>query len=166
MKRITKIISDPQYKHFLVQNEQSELNRSFCRHDFNHLLHVARLTYLLVLENNLEHLIRKDVAYAAGLLHDIGRWHQYENGSDHAQQSAILAKPLLLKAGFEQKEIEMIIEAIMKHRNKKECGNKENPGLPEVLKRADNLSRPCLLCPVKNSCNTIALQYNANNLEY
>ena len=44
MKRIAKIISDQQYKQFLIKNEEAELDRLFCLHDFNHLLHVARLT--------------------------------------------------------------------------------------------------------------------------
>jgi len=100
MKRVRHIINDEQYKLFLLKNRALEKHRRFCGHNFEHMLAVSRLTYLLLLEDNCR-IISKDMAYAAGLLHDIGRWKEHRDGTDHAAFSAELAGPILDRAGFE-----------------------------------------------------------------
>ena len=90
MKRINQILNNEQYCLYLLKNKALEEYRQFCRHDLEHMLAVSRLTYLLLLEKGST-AISKEVAYAAGLLHDIGRWKEYEDGTDHAGYSACLA---------------------------------------------------------------------------
>jgi len=94
MKRINRIVANPEYKLYLQKNSSAEENRPFCTHQFGHLLSVARLTYMLLLEDGCP-FISREMAYAAGLLHDIGRWHEYQTETDHAQYSAELAEAIL-----------------------------------------------------------------------
>ncbi len=165
MDRVKKIVYDEQYLLYTKKNEESELNRTFCLHNFNHLLNVARLTYLLLLETSKLD-ISKDVAYAAGLLHDIGRWQEYATGCDHALSSANLARPILIKAGYNENEMNLISEAILQHRKKGSYPKNNNLTLQEALQKADNLSRTCFNCSVRDKCKTLDLQYNAENLVY
>ena len=99
MEKVNRIIFDDQYRLYLLKNKALEEDRSFCHHNFEHLLTVARLTYLLLLEKECR-FISKEMAYSAGLLHDIGRWKEYQGEGDHAGHSAALAESILERAGF------------------------------------------------------------------
>jgi len=88
------------------------------------------------------------VIYGAGLLHDIGKWKEYESGIDHAAYGARLARELLTRAGFDENEISIIARAIYEHRNI----SREMSFLGERMHRADNLSRACSQCPEKDNC--------------
>ncbi len=44
---------------------------TYCRHGLEHLLDVARISYIQVLEDGLDY--DENVLYAAALLHDIGK---------------------------------------------------------------------------------------------
>ena len=59
----------------------SRETRIFCGHDMAHFLDVARLAYLFNLEENLK--LEKEEIYTAALLHDVGRFVQYEDGTPH-----------------------------------------------------------------------------------
>ena len=90
----------------------------------------------------------EEVICAAGLLHDIGRWRQYDNGEDHALAGAGMAGEVLERAGFSGHEIKVITRAIREHR-------REAPGssrLGRVLCLADDLSRPCKTCGARMDC--------------
>ena len=85
MKRIDQILFHPKYQYALAQIKTWEQDRQFCRHDIGHFLDVARLAYIHCLERGLD--VKKDVIYAAALLHDIGRYRQYEAGIPHEEAS-------------------------------------------------------------------------------
>ncbi len=128
-----------------------ERNRRFCGHDFNHLMDVARIAWILTLEN--EYNLEKDVVYSAALLHDIGRAVEYEDGTPHENAGELIADEILTSAGVSEEVKERIILAIKGHNSedkKKESGNKDELGI--VIKQADNLSRNCFICAAKDEC--------------
>ena len=90
----------------------------------------------------------KEVVYAAGLLHDIGKWKEYRDGDEHASYSAKLARTILPRAFFNPDEIEIICQAIFEHSHL--CNDISFLG--ERLYRADNLSRKCLQCEYHEQC--------------
>ncbi|CEO89115.1 HD domain-containing protein [Syntrophaceticus schinkii] len=92
---------------------------------------MSRITYILALEsgrffnliedNNLSGAqAAKEVVYAAGILHDIGRWRQYETGEDHSVIGAELAAEILERTNFTPQEIRVITRAIREHRSQRE----------------------------------------------
>lgn len=159
--RIEAILRDPCYREYIDKNLIKEKDRRFCRHTFQHLLDVARITYILMLEtgdihrfmeaNDLNLRTAKELVYASALLHDIGRWKEYDTGEDHSKVSAELAVSILETAGFSESEIKLVCDGISEHRRLS-----ENPSLlGERLFRADNLSRICLQCEARNECYKI-----------
>ncbi|AGK99777.1 UTP:GlnB (protein PII) uridylyltransferase [Desulfoscipio gibsoniae DSM 7213] len=50
LRRANHILNDPWYRECVQRNAACEENRRFCRHDLQHMLDVARITYMLVLE--------------------------------------------------------------------------------------------------------------------
>lgn len=145
MERINKIIALPQYKKAMSDIKKSESNRKFCLHGFEHSADVARIGYIISLEKNMN--IKKDLIYAAALLHDIGRLYQYQNGTPHHEASAELAGNILPQCGFSDEEISEIREAIIYHRL-----NSSKNVLGELLQQADKLSRMCFFCEARNEC--------------
>jgi len=164
MERINRIISNHDYQIYLQENWNEENNRPFCNHHFEHLLSVARLTYILLLEDGCP-FISREIAYAAGLLHDIGRWYEYQSEADHAQFSAKLALTILTKAGFSEAETLFIRKAIAQHRQKGEC-EQHRSTLSKALAKADSLSRLCFQCKVRDKCNKLDRQPNREELLY
>ncbi|NLA12544.1 MAG: HD domain-containing protein [Firmicutes bacterium] len=163
MKRVNRILADDDYRLYLHRNKTAEEQRSFCRHDLEHLLTVARLTYLLLLEKECRHLSR-EIAYSAGLLHDIGRWKEYRGEGDHAAHSAALAGPILERAGFTPPERELIVKAIAQHR-RSVPGEHRSP-LSEALYRADELSRLCFACDTRKECRRLEQRPHWRELQY
>lgn len=98
MERVNRIWNHPVYQNALGKLTAYEAEREFCRHTPEHFLAVARLTYLLALENGVA--ADREVIYAAGLLHDMGRYLQYENGTPHDEAGVMLAGPILQDCGF------------------------------------------------------------------
>ena len=145
MERINKIYNSEIYRRELVYITNDEKNRIYCRHNLEHFLDVARIAYIMNLEQNLGY--DKEVIYAIGLLHDIGRHKEYENGANHHIASANLAEIILKDAGFNTEEISMIYDAIISHRNKT-SKNKLN----EIIYAADKISRKCYSCIALDTC--------------
>ncbi|HED24332.1 MAG TPA: HD domain-containing protein [Firmicutes bacterium] len=164
MKRVNKILSSREYHECLEHNSQREESRHFCGHPFEHLLTVARLTYLLLLEEGCP-FITRETAYAAGLLHDIGRWQEYDCGIDHALASAQLAGPILKKAGFSRAEVGLITRAIAQHRLKNFEQTHRSP-LSSALARADQYSRLCFICEARSDCRIQGRQPHREELVY
>ncbi len=164
MEQIRRIIANPAYRECLTKNEAAENDRIFCTHHFEHLLATARLTYILILEEGCP-FISREMAYAAGLLHDIGRWCEYWDGTDHAKASAELAEPILLEAGFSENESRIIKQAIAQHRLKGDCCEHRSL-LSAALSRADSLSRNCFSCKVREQCRKFGHQPNQETLLY
>ena len=81
MKRIDQILSHPVFREQFALLQEAEKDRIFCRHTMEHFLDVARLMYIYNLEDQAG--FSKEMIYAAGLLHDIGRYEQMEKGTPH-----------------------------------------------------------------------------------
>jgi uncharacterized protein len=164
VERVNVIIADPDYRGYLQKNNDAEQNRKFCSHHFEHLLSVARITWLLLLEEGTPYISR-EMAYAAGLLHDIGRWREIADGIDHAVYSAELARPLLKKAGFSEVESALIRKAIAQHRSQSEAVDHISP-LSSALRKADKYERTCFFCDVRHQCNKVETQPHLSKLIY
>lgn len=148
MDRIDKILNHPLFIENLEKNKAAEADRRFCRHDMVHFLDVARIGMILNLEEQLG--IGREMIYGAALLHDIGKHRQYQEGISHEQASAKIAPKILRECGFDEKETETIVEAILSHRNQDVTVEKNLKGL---LYRADKASRPCFACEAEADCN-------------
>lgn len=149
MERVQRIYVHPLYQECLKKNKKAEKTRIFCKHNMEHFMDVARISYLLSMERGYG--ISKEEIYAAALLHDIGKWGQYEDGTPHEKASAKYAEMILGQAGFAEEESGRVVGAILKHR-KKDKGEEENR-LAEILYDADKLSRACYACEAKDKCN-------------
>ncbi|MGE5379954.1 MAG: HD domain-containing protein [Methylocystaceae bacterium] len=159
MKRIEILMKDPLYLEYLGKNTAIEEKHVFCKYDLQHMIDVARIIYILILEHNdldffiseaglSGRLAAKEVIYAAGLLHDIAKWQEYETGTDHAALGSRLARNLLQKCLFNDNEISVVAHAIYEHRNV----TRDMSFLGEKVHRADNLSRFCYECSERNDC--------------
>lgn len=148
LSRVQKIYEHPLFRECLEKNRRAEETRRFCKHDMAHFLDVARLAYILSMERGWE--VPKEQIYAAALLHDIGKWQQYEAGVPHEEAGAFLAEEILGDTGFSGAEREQILSAIRRHR--KRDGAEAEP-LAALLYDADKLSRACYACPAEPECN-------------
>lgn len=154
MNRVNKILKHPKYKEYLSKINNYEINREFCKHNINHFLDMGRICYILCLERNIK--VNKEIIYAVALLHDIGRWIQYEDGIPHEKASVILSKEILVECDFDIKEIECILKAILSHRDKKATE------LNEIFYIGDKLSRGCFYCKAESKCNWPKHKKNLN----
>lgn len=145
MERFNAILLDESFKAHVARIEERERIRIFCRHDLAHFLDVARIAYILSLEEDLQ--IGKELIYTAGILHDLGRWVEYDTGADHALVSGDIAKGFLDRFGYSPEEQDLILSAIGNHRSKAS----DRP-FDALFYRADKLSRPCIFCPAKPQC--------------
>ena len=148
MERVNLILHNETYKTCLSKIADFERTRIFCGHDMAHFLDVARLAYLFNLEENLQ--IEKELIYAAALLHDVGRFVQYEDGTPHQLASLPLAEKILKVCGFSDEEMWEILRAIENHRNPEIRTEKSLSG---IIYRADKLSRSCFGCKAENECD-------------
>ena len=147
MDRINQILQHPLFKKYMEANDIKEKERIFCKHNMPHVLDVARIAYILNMEEG--HHMSKDMIYGAALLHDIGRHVQYETGEKHAFVSARLAPEILRDCGFDEEEVTEIVDVIYYHSDKTQLGNR---GLRGIIAKADQLSRGCYACPVEAEC--------------
>ena len=145
MKKIELITNNETFKKNLKKLQELEKNRVFCKHGIEHSLDVARIAYIMVLENNLK--IDKEIIYGAALLHDLGRVLQYEENIPHEEGSLILGKIILKECNYCDEDIDMILNAIKFHR--KEESKSE---LGEILYKSDKLSRMCFSCKSELDC--------------
>jgi len=147
LDRVNNILQNEKYKSYIKLNEEYERERVFCCHGMQHLLDVARIGYIISLEKDLK--IGKDLIYSAALLHDIGRWKEYEDGTPHEVVGAQLARDILRESGYNDEEMAYILEAIGNHRKKDNV-----PGsLSDILSKSDKLSRSCFNCLAEKQCN-------------
>lgn len=148
MDRIDNILKHDLFLYHLRANEAAEAQRCFCRHNMVHFLDVARIAMILNLEENLD--LNKEWIYAAALLHDLGKHIQYEDGTPHEKASGEIAPQILSECGFDDKETDVIICAILSHRDNSVA---EEKNLRGILYRADKASRACFSCEVQEECN-------------
>lgn len=102
MERVQKIIRHPAFKKSMRMIEALEKERIFCGHDMKHLLDVSRIAWIETLEQSLDY--PKDVIYGAGLLHDVGKYLQYTEGTGHHVASADIGREILDDAGYTPEE--------------------------------------------------------------
>lgn len=148
MERVQKIIGHPEFKKSMEMIKILEKDRIFCGHNMTHLLDVARIAWIDCLETSAAY--PKDVVYGAGLLHDVGKYLQYTEGTGHHVTSERIARQVLKDAGYEAAETEDICQAILSHRDKKASGKTV---LGRILYRADKISRACYVCPAAAECD-------------
>ena len=151
MKRVNAILAHPLYRDCSARLEELEKDRIFCRHQMTHLLDVARIAYISNMEQGLG--IEKEVIYAAALLHDIGKYVQYEDGTPHEQSGEKIASEILgslsEKDAFSDEENRMILTAIRGHRRLREDADV----LEKLLYTSDKASRMCFACPAEGECD-------------
>ena len=155
MERINGILQHETYQEWLSRNEQAEKDRIFCRHDMDHNLAVARISYLLWLEQGGEQNV-KPLFYAAALLHDIGKWQKaFYPQRDHGELSGDLARQLLPDCGFSPMEQKIILQAIYAHSGNDrvaELMDKKEKTFAEIFYLGDKLSRRCWECKGTEEC--------------
>lgn len=145
MERINKILKNELFKKTLRNIMKAEETRIYCGHDIGHLFDTARICYILNLEQKTG--FNKEIIYAAALLHDIGRYEEYENNIPHNEASAEIAEIILNESEFSVNEINIIKKAILYHRK-----DTEETSLGRLLYKSDKMSRKCFCCNVQNKC--------------
>ncbi|MGN0299452.1 MAG: HD domain-containing protein [Lachnospiraceae bacterium] len=148
MKKIEQLLRHPIFLRELKQIEKLEQNRIYCGHNFTHLLDVARISWIIVLERGLK--LEREVVYGAAFLHDLGRGKEYLEGISHDKASVEIAEAILPDCGFSKEDSSLICEAIAGHRHdetEKYCSS-----LQQVLREADWRSRNCFQCEARESC--------------
>lgn len=171
MERLKAILAHPDFELYMARNEELEQDREFCGHRMEHAIDVARIFYILYLEQgrtgdftgleDMEPEQERELIYTTALLHDIGRWKQYmEKNLDHAVEGAALARPILQDTGFSPKESKIIINAIRDHRNPGATG------LGKILFRSDKLSRNCAKCAARDRCYKFKFMETADGIVY
>lgn len=144
---LEKITHHPIYEEHYKNLELAEEKRKFCRHQMPHLLDVARIAYIRNLEENMG--LKKEVIYAAALLHDIGKYRQYEEKIPHEKAGQEIAEIILKdSAMFSPEETQIILQAIYEHRKL----DSDMSRLGWLLYESDKLSRPCYACQAEAEC--------------
>lgn len=102
-----------------INQIDSEIKKYWMRHPFTpghgytHSLNVAKNAYNLARKNNYEN---PDIAFAAGLLHDITRPIKNKDGEEkHAEYNGKIAEKILLKIKLNKQQIKEIKQAIIDH---------------------------------------------------
>lgn len=158
MERIDRILQHKRFQECRQQIMQAEVHRIYCKHGLEHSMDVARIAYILSLENNEEgQALEKEIIYAMALLHDLGRSMEYRNGQSHHEAGVEIAGEILRDCGFTETEIAWITEAIAAHKYAETETVPEEPGsigdrYRNILYRADKLSRNCFDCPAADTC--------------
>jgi len=148
MELYHKIVEHELFQEYIERIKELEKDRIYCRHNVEHLLDVARIAYIMNLEQGNPY--SKNVIYGAALLHDIGKPEQYEEKIPHEITGAEKAGIVLKDCGYGEEEIDEIKKAILAHRRgPKEAGK----SLSKILYEADKSSRMCLFCQAQDSCN-------------
>ena len=148
MPGIDRIINHPVYREELRKIDEAEADRIYCRHGMPHLLDVARIAYIISLEEGSGY--DKELIYAAALLHDIGRGKEIQTGTGHNITSAEFAEEILESTDFAESEKKQIITAILNHRDSDAA---KGDAFSSLLYRADKQSRNCFICRAADDCS-------------
>ena len=150
MEILAEIRKHPLFQEYYDKLKEAERSRKFCRHQMEHLLDVARIAYILNLEQKLG--IRKEVIYAAALLHDIGKYRQYVEDIPHELASVEIAEKILddlPQPAFSSEAKQEILKAIRGHRQIHD----NMAVLERLLYISDKKSRQCFACEAKPECD-------------
>jgi uncharacterized protein len=149
MERIDKIWNHKLYQECRNQIEAAEENRIYCLHNLEHSLDVARIAYIMNLEE--QYHLERELIYAIALLHDLGRSRQYTTGEPHHEASVTIAESILRDCDFSEDEIRIAGQAIGAHQSSQHDSELDNL-YATVLYQADKLSRNCYECKVRKTC--------------
>ena len=150
MEILAEIRKHPLFQEYYDKLKEAERGRKFCRHQMEHLLDVARIAYILNLEQKLG--IRKEVIYAAALLHDIRKYRQYVEDIPHELASVEIAEKILddlPQPAFSSEAKQEILKAIRGHRQIHD----NMAVLERLLYISDKKSRQCFACEAKPECD-------------
>lgn len=147
MNIVENLLNHPNFRAAIDTIEKNEVTRIFCRHGLDHCLDVARITWILSLENARP--FDKETIYLAALLHDLGR---SVDNANHDKESMRLAAQLLPECGADATRTADILTAIGAHREKQAEIDCTQASLGELLAYADHKSRPCYRCPAVKDC--------------
>lgn len=160
--RVRQIVTHPLYQQEFSALQRAEQGRIYCNHTMEHFLDVARICYILVLQDGAG--LPQEMIYAAALLHDLGRYRQIADGTPHEAAGAQLAEQIMADCGFAEEEIREVAEAILQHRHHgrekpsaepaamDDAKSPEKSSLGDYLYRADKMSRLCFCCDAQESC--------------
>lgn len=154
MDYVRRLLQETDYLEQLKKLEELETERRFCRHGLTHLLDVARIAWIQVLEQQLP--ISKEDIYLAALLHDLGRILEYQEGIPHQEAGRKLAERLLRQISYPEKSTGVILDVIGAHRS----NNKLNDDFINIIRRADHSSRNCFCCEAEADCKWSREQRN------
>lgn len=146
MYRVDRIMNNSEYKALMEEIRLRERTRIFCCHGLDHCLDVARIAYIMNVEEAFG--IDREIIYAAALLHDVGRADPDDTGIEHHILSVRYASEILGQCGFDEQEKAIICDAIGAHNT----DGVERDGLAYLLYRADKLSRNCVECAAADQC--------------
>ena len=146
LKRISEILLNKKFIHYMNLIDKYEKDRIFCKHSFEHLVKTAEICYNLSCEYNIDE--KKDIIFAAAFMHDLGRAYEYKDGISHEEHSIRISKEILSECEFNQSEIQKICETIGSHRKK--CGNPDT--FSDIFYLADKFSRNCPECLAYDDC--------------
>lgn len=146
MKNTNTILKLSFIQDLIADLQTIEDERIYCRHNLVHFFDVARIFYILTLENQLK--VNKDVIYSIAFLHDLGRAEEYKYRTNHALASASIAEKALEYTDFTDDEKSTILSCIKSHRK-----NDNSNTLESLFYKADKLSRDCFNCRSYESCN-------------
>lgn len=143
-KNTNQLFKNKKYQIHLKKIGNHEEKRRFCRHDVDHFLTLARIASIKCFESETN--LSLDLIYTTALLHDIGRFMEYEKQIPHEIASYELAIPLLNELHYSEVEKNIILDAILNHRNP------NTSGFNHIFYESDKLSRPCFSCSVEAEC--------------
>lgn len=151
MERIDRILKHSLFRQCRTQIEEAEKDRIYCRHNLDHSMDVARIAYILNLEE--QGMIEKELIYAMALVHDLGRSREYHDGTNHHLAGAEIAEEILSDCGFTEEEIQTVCRAVLAHRSEEASGGSSaEEYCKKLLYRADKLSRDCYDCKASKTC--------------
>jgi len=145
LKNTNLLYQNKAFQAYLEKIKNCEIKRQFCRHDIAHFLAVARIATIKTIEAGFN--FSRDLIYTTALLHDIGRFVQYQDKTPHEIASYQLAISLLESLDYTDDENKLILDAIRNHRNP------EAQGFSRIVYESDKLSRTCFSCPVEKECD-------------
>lgn len=146
MKYVERLLADTDYLEQMKLLEELEKERRFCRHGLSHVLDVARIAWIEVLEQHLP--FEKEEIYLVALLHDMGRIQEYQEGIPHHVSGVMQTEIFLDKISYPAEKRSRMMSVVEKHREK----DKLNDDFINIIKQADNSSRNCFYCEVSSEC--------------
>ncbi|MCD8156081.1 MAG: HD domain-containing protein [Clostridiales bacterium] len=162
MKYTDRLLHNERFLQIMREVQEDERERIYCHHELEHGLDVARIAWILCIENSVtnaqdmdadrtEREERKDRIYVAGLIHDIGRSAQCRTGEHHAIAGVRLARQILTEVGYPREWIDEVCCFIREHHGR-QYRYEDKSAISYYIERADQLSRNCFCCPAADTC--------------